>query len=57
MPVGKSQTINTMCEVFSDSVKPPCETEKRKDQPASPAGGTGADQDGANVSKATHFIS
>lgn len=57
MLVGKSHIINTICEVFSDTVEPPCETEKRKDQPASPAGSTGADQDGATVSKATPFSS
>lgn len=55
MPVGKPQPINSMCEVFSDSVDLPCETERRKDKSASPAGSTGADQDGATVLKATNF--
>lgn len=56
MPVGKPQPINGMCEVFSDSVDLPCETE-RKNKSSSPAGSTGADQDGATALKATNFRS
>ena len=34
VPFGKSHFINPMCEVFSDTVDPPCETERSQDQSA-----------------------
>lgn len=36
VPSGKSQLLNPMCDVFSDTVDPPCETERRQDQSANP---------------------
>lgn len=51
MPVGKSQPVDTLCDVFSDSLELPCETERGKDQPANPAASTGADQDGVSASR------
>lgn len=36
VPFGKSHFINPMCEVFSDTVDPPCETERSQDQSANP---------------------
>ena len=36
VPSGKSQLLNPMCDVFSDTVDPPCETERRQDRSANP---------------------
>lgn len=59
VPLGKPQPINTMCEVFLDSVVLSCAKEMRKDQPANPATsrGRGADQDSMPALKATTFRS